>query len=112
MDNENNAPDFEYFDEEFYDMELDEQIVYLKENPDKAIYPDDVEDDYFWDLSQALTEAGEDELAFKILELYYNATLEAQRECYAPWWAWGPYGRTRPIRAYAPIQSRRSHDRI
>lgn len=82
MDNENNVMDFEYLDEEFYDMELDEKITYLKENPNKAIYPDDVETDYFWDLTQELQEAGENELALKILELYYNATLEAQSECY------------------------------
>lgn len=82
MDNENNVMDFEYFDEEFYDMELEKQIAYLKENSNKAIYPDDVETDYFWELSQALKEVGEEELALKILELYYNATIEAQRECY------------------------------
>lgn len=82
MDNENNVIEAEYFAAEFYDMELEEQIEYLKENPDKAIDPDDVETDYFWDLTQELQEAGENELALKILELYYNATLEAQSECY------------------------------
>ena len=35
----------------------------IERNSNKAIYPDDVETDYFWELSQSLKEVGEEKLA-------------------------------------------------
>lgn len=72
----------EYLGAEFYEMELSQKITYLKENPDLKIDPDEVENDYFERLYFLLCENGEAELALKVLELYYNATLEAQNEAY------------------------------
>ena len=37
----------DYIDAEFFDMNIEEQIKYLISNPDKKIYPDDVESNYF-----------------------------------------------------------------
>ena len=78
----------EYFDDSFYEMDLNDKIQFLKKNPEKKISPDDVETTYFWELSQTLTEASEKELSIKIFELYYNAVIEAQRELF--------YRRVRP----------------
>lgn len=72
----------EYFDDSFVKMDLNDKIQFLKKNPEKKISSDDVETTYFWELSQALTEAGEKELSIKILELYYNAVIEAQGELF------------------------------
>ena len=78
----------EYFDDSFYEMDLNDKIQFLKKNPEKKISPDDVETTYFWELSQTLTEASEKELSIKIFELYYNAVIEAQRKLF--------YRRVRP----------------
>ena len=72
----------EYLDEEFFDMDIEEQIQYLTENPDKKIYPEDVEGSFYYELTQALLEKGENELYIAILQKFYEATLELQKELY------------------------------
>lgn len=79
MDNEELV---EYIDEAFYDMDIDGQIQYLLANPDIKIDPDDVESNYFGELSQEILEKGEKELSIIVLKKYYEATLELQREMY------------------------------
>ena len=64
----------------FPEMETEEIIAYLKENPDKRIHPEYAEASGFFDLSEELREAGEEELAVRLLELYYGAVREAMRE--------------------------------
>lgn len=74
--------DTAYFDEEFFDMELPQKIEYIKEHPELEIDPDEVEFNCFEILYSELREAGEAELAIKLLELYYNAAVEAQNGAY------------------------------
>ena len=63
----------------FSDMETEEIIAYLKENPDKKISPEYAEVSGFFETSEDIKEAGEEELAIKFLELYYNAVIEAKK---------------------------------
>ena len=79
---------FEYIDKEFFDMDIDEQIKYLKSNPDKKISFHDVECEYFFELSQDVLEKGEKELYITILKKYFEAAVELQHEVY--------YRRVRP----------------
>ena len=60
----------------FPDMEIEEIIAYLKANPDKRISPEYAEFRGFYNISEGIKEAGEEELASKFLELYYNAVIE------------------------------------
>ena len=75
----NEKKEFEYFDCDFFDLDLQDQINYFRENPGVEISPDDVETDYYWELIQQFDEVGEKDLSMKMLELYYNATIEAQK---------------------------------
>lgn len=68
-----------YFDDSFYGMDTEQQIAYLKENPEETICPDDVEGDYFWCLYNELEAAGEKELSLKVLEMYCDASIQAQK---------------------------------
>jgi TPR repeat protein len=91
MDNNeqfNEEIEFEYIDEEFFDMDIDEKIKYLKLNPDKKINPENVEDSYFFDLGQDVLAKGEKELYITILKKYFEAAVELQHELY--------YRRARP----------------
>lgn len=74
--------DLEYIDEEFFDMDIDEQIEYLTSNPDKKINPEDVECSFFPELSKAVLEKGEKELYITILRKYFEAAVELQHELY------------------------------
>ena len=57
----------------FSEMETEEIITYLKDNPDKKISPEYAEASGFFEISEDIKASGEEELAIKLLELYYNA---------------------------------------
>jgi hypothetical protein len=62
----------------FSEMETEEIITYLKDNPDKKISPEYAEASGFFEISEDIKASGEEELAIKLLELYYNAVKEAR----------------------------------
>ena len=72
----------------FSEMETEEIITYLKDNPDKKISPEYAEASGFFEISEDIKASGEEELAIKFLELYYNAIkpsthyTEVDWDCY------------------------------
>ena len=63
----------------FSEMETEEIVAYLKENPDKKISPEYAEASGFFEISEDIKAVGEEALAIKFLELYYYAVKEAMR---------------------------------
>ena len=64
----------------FPNMETEDIIGYLKDNPEKKIPPKYAEATGFLELSEEIKEAGEEELAIKLLGLHYDAVKEAMKE--------------------------------
>ena len=64
----------------FPKMKTEEIIAYLKDNPEKKIPTRYAEASGFFELSEEIKEAGEEELAIKLLELHYGAIKEAAKE--------------------------------
>lgn len=64
----------------FSKMDTEDIITYLKDNPDKNIPYEYAEASGFFDLSEEIKAADEEELAIKLLELYYMAVKEAMKE--------------------------------
>ncbi len=66
----------------FSEMEIEEIITYLKENPGKTISPEYAEASGFFEISEDIKASGEEELAIKFLVLYYNAVKEAMKKSF------------------------------
>ena len=64
----------------FSNMEINDIISYLKDNPEKKIPLKYAEASGFFELSEEIKEVGEEDIAIKLLELYYNSVKEAMKE--------------------------------
>ena len=64
----------------FSEMDTEDIITYLKDNPDKNIPSEYAEASGFFDLSEEIKAADEEDLAIKLLELYYMAVKKAMKK--------------------------------